>query len=109
MHFLGKFYCSTRPGRFDQILHVPSPSFEDRIEIVRNLFPKISFSKQKQDCICKETENWSVADLLVLRREVLAEQWSSNTSGEQKDLLENIEKVLKCPCWRPGIEVPKFF
>ncbi|KAF9979346.1 hypothetical protein BGZ73_000040 [Actinomortierella ambigua] len=60
-----------RPGRLDQIVHVPVPSHDVRLQILKGFLSKMptSLSQEQLDTLAAETEGFSGADLENLCRE----------------------------------------
>ncbi len=60
-----------RPGRFDKLILVPAPDYEDRLEILRIITSKMKLKLEVDfERIAKLTEGYSGSDLEALCREV---------------------------------------
>ena len=81
-----------RPGRFDQIIHIPLPGKKKRIEILQFYSKKVGISgKMSWDYLANRTKGWSIADLAVAinQSSILA------ILQETTHTIETIEKGLE--------------
>ncbi|CAG0913109.1 unnamed protein product [Notodromas monacha] len=86
-----------RPGRFDMLIHVPTPDVKSRLDVLKSCTQKMPLNDDVDlSRIADGTEGWSSADLENLVRETAMEAISmSATSVSQNLFLEVFAKSPK--------------
>ncbi|QPG77369.1 hypothetical protein FOA43_004782 [Brettanomyces nanus] len=92
-----------RPGRFDQELEIPIPDADDRFDILRKQFNKMSnrstLTEDEVKVIASKTHGYVGADLLSLTREAIMRCISrrladiTNTDSNVREELDNVKVV----------------
>jgi len=100
----------TRPGRFDQILHIALPESQKRIEILKlysqNLGTETSFASLTWEYLANRTIGFSAADLAAVMNESSMKAILSETVHTIQTIEQGIESITSSRTEDPKHQIP---